>query len=154
MDLIQIQMDVHRRVAEIETANPQWPCRKGCDDCCRSLASQPRVTQEEWQRISAVLPETGEVRQRIRESVNATRPVVCPLLDTGSGSCTVYEVRPIACRAYGFYAERQYVLGCSRIEEIGEDSPGIIWGNQSALEARLSSLGESDTFAAWQAREE
>jgi Fe-S-cluster containining protein len=154
MNLMQIQLEVHRRVTEIEAANPHWPCRKGCDDCCRSLAAPPRVTQEEWRRISASIPESDPRRKRIRESANATRPVVCPLLDTGSGSCTVYEMRPIACRAYGFYAERQFVLGCSRIEALAEGTPDIVWGNQTALDARLSSLGESATFAEWQAREE
>jgi Fe-S-cluster containining protein len=144
--LYQIEEAVHVRVQAIVKSNPDWPCRKGCDDCCRSLASLPRVTPPEWERIAAAVealpPDTAAlVRGRIRDASQGSRPFTCPMLDTGSGSCLIYEARPIACRAYGFYAEREYVLGCNRIEAIGHESRDVVWGNHAALEEDLRSLG-------------
>lgn len=144
--LYQIQESVRLRVEAIASASAGWPCAKGCDECCRRLAAVPRVTQQEWVLIVAALdplpPAVADAaRRRIADSVFATRPVICPLLDTTSGTCLVYEARPVACRAYGFYAEREYVLGCSRIESIADQRPDVIWGNHAALEEETGLLG-------------
>jgi len=154
MDLHQIQHAVHVRTDEIAAAHGDWPCRKGCDDCCRSLAGAPRVTREEWDRIAAALdalpPDTAaSIRNRIHDSGAASRPVVCPLLDTASGACLIYDARPIACRAYGFFAERQYVLGCHRIEAIAAERSDVVWGNHTALDDRLSALGPAKPLSEW-----
>jgi Fe-S-cluster containining protein len=112
------------------------------------------VTEKEWRPIGdAIEGLPGEVaeemRKRIRESKATPRPVVCPLLDSVSGTCLVYEARPLACRAYGFYAERQYVLGCSRIESIARESSEVVWGNHVALEERVAELGPAAELAVW-----
>jgi len=155
--LHQIQTAVQLRAEEIASAHGDWPCRKGCDDCCRHLAAVPRVAGPEWDLIAAaleVLP--GNVadlaRQRIKDSESATRPVICPLLDREAGTCLVYDSRPVVCRAYGFYAERQYVLGCSRIESVGQEAPDVVWGNHAAVEEELRSLGPAAEFWQWLAR--
>ena len=157
--LFQIQEAVRLRTEEISSNQAAWPCHKGCDDCCRQLASVPRVTQEEWQSIAAALdalpgPTAELVRNRIRDSATASRPVTCPLLDRASGTCLVYHARPVACRAYGFYAERQYVLGCSRIESIAHALPNVVWGNHAALEEDLRGLGADATLSEWLALED
>lgn len=149
-----IRDEIQIRVEEITSAHGAWPCRKGCDDCCRQLASAPIVTRGEWERIAAHLeglePGTADpIRERIRKSATASRPVVCPMLDEHSGTCLVYEARPIACRSYGFYVERESVLGCHRIESIAQQSSGIIWGNGVALEHKLQSLGTSAELHQW-----
>jgi Fe-S-cluster containining protein len=149
-----IQQHVQRRAEEIASENPDWPCRKGCDECCRRLASVPLVTREEWQAIASILEllpaETAElIRKRIRDSAHLSRPVVCPMLDTDSGTCLVYEARPVACRAYGFYMERGDVLGCSRIETIAQQAPDVVWGNHVALEERLRTLGNAAELYHW-----
>ena len=150
--LYQIQETVRLRAAEIADAHADWPCRKGCDDCCRHLASPPRVTREEWELIAPALdalapPVSDNARRRIRDS--HSRPSICPLLDPDSGSCLIYEARPVACRAYGFYAEREYVLGCHHIESIGAERPDIVWGNHAALEERLNALGAAAELSGW-----
>ena len=152
--LLEIQDTVHQRTAEITSSRKDWPCRKGCDDCCRNLAAVPRVTAEEWRLIAAelvALPSeiADAARRRIQDSVAAVRPIVCPLLDTASGTCLVYQARPIACRAYGFYAERKFVLGCHRIESLAQQSPDVVWGNHAALEEQLRSIGPDRSFAEW-----
>lgn len=154
MTLYQIQETVRLRAEEITSVHTDWPCRKGCDECCRRLASVPRVSAEEWRLIAAALDAlpaatAGLVLRRIQESASAARPVICPLLDTDSGTCLVYEARPIACRAYGFYAARECVLGCSRIETAGVRSPDVVWGNHESLEESLDLLGPAATLSEW-----
>ena len=153
--LYQIREDVGLRASEIVSTRPDWPCRKGCDECCRRLAVVPMVSREEWEAISATLDALPEdigkrLRQRIRESAGDSRPVTCPLLDLDSGACLIYDARPVACRGYGFYAEGRYVLGCSRIESIGQQSPDVVWGNHAALQAQLDALGPAMTLPEWQ----
>ena len=75
--------------------------------------------------------------------------MICPLLDAESGTCLVYEARPIACRAYGFYAERGDVLGCSQIESLSRESPDVVWGNHAALADRMRNPGPAKELSAW-----
>jgi Fe-S-cluster containining protein len=152
--LHQIQNEVALRAEAITLAHGAWPCQKGCDDCCRSLASEPRVTESEWKLIDRAIAEmptdtASEVRQRIRDGARRERPVVCPMLDTKSGACLIYAARPIACRTYGFYAERSEVLGCHRIESLAKQSPEVIWGNHTAVESDLRKLGTAKELSVW-----
>jgi len=149
-----LQEQIRIRVEQITSEHESWPCRKGCDDCCRRLASVPIVTREEWQAIASHLellePETADaIRERIRNSATASHPVICPMLDLDSGTCLVYESRPIACRSYGFYVERESVLGCHRIKLIAEDASDVIWGNSIALEDKLKPLGPVAEIYRW-----
>ena len=152
--LHEIQNTVAQRVSEIASAYGDWPCRKGCDHCCRRLASVPVVTAAEWDLIAEGLGElpsdvADQARQRIRESAGLSRPVICPLLDVDSGTCLVYHARPVACRTYGFYAEREAVLGCGQIEAIARSSPDVIWGNQSGVDRELQALGDTAELFVW-----
>ena len=74
---------------------------------------------------------------------------MCPLLDSDSGACLVYDARPVACRAYGFYAERGLVLGCARIEAIARAEPDVMWGSWAAVERSMDELGEARDLADW-----
>lgn len=151
--LYAIREAVSLRAEEI-ASGAEWPCRKGCDECCRKLAVAPRISRAEWESLAAaldVLPsEVAEAaRGRIRESAGAALPMVCPLLDRESGACLVYEGRPVACRAYGFYAARDGVYGCGQIEAIAETGPAVVWGNHAALEEQLTALGEVREIPEW-----
>jgi Fe-S-cluster containining protein len=152
--LVSIQEAVGARVAGILEARGEWPCRKGCDDCCRRLASVPLVSGVEWSAIEkaiealpGLIAET--VRQRVQESAAGVRPFTCPLLDREAGACLVYEARPVQCRTYGFYAERDKVLGCERIEAVACEDPGVVWGNHRAVEAGLAELGPARPLHEW-----
>jgi uncharacterized protein len=146
--LVHIQAAVQARADEITAAHPEWPCRKGCDDCCRSLAAAPQVSAVEWDAIRAAIDALpGDVAEAVGDRIRARDSKVCPLLDTESRACLVYAARPIACRTYGFYAERESVLGCERIAAIASDQCDVVWGNHAAL--GFESLGEAAELFVW-----
>ncbi|MBL8741617.1 MAG: YkgJ family cysteine cluster protein [Myxococcales bacterium] len=135
-------------------AKPDWPCRAGCDDCCRSLAAVPVVSPPEWERlrdaVRALTPsERAEVARAFdeRRARGEARPIVCPLLGE-RGLCRVYGARPLACRSYGFYADHEGVLGCGRIHTRADDAE-VLWGNHEALLRSAASLGDARSLLAW-----
>lgn len=159
--LFRLHADIDARVEHIRRDRPDWPCAKGCDACCRRLAAEPRLTAAEWlllQEGLAALPP-----QRLDEIAGnmaalagqRARPVVCPLLDQASGACPVYAQRPVACRSYGFYVQRDLGLYCHDIEsQVAAGAlADVVWGNHDAIDRRLAGLGETraltDWFALW-----
>jgi Fe-S-cluster containining protein len=139
---------VERRCAATLAAHAGWPCHKGCDLCCRRLARIPELTAAEMELLAHALKRLSPAEQhsamaRTEALQFASPPYTCPFLDPITGSCLVYQARPVACRTYGFYADREAGLCCPEIQsrvERGECS-GVVWGNQEAIEARLDSLG-------------
>lgn len=135
----------------------EWPCRAGCDDCCRSLAEPPRIREAEWSLlrdgIESLHPAArAEVEASLDALVRGEEQRICPLLDRESGRCRVYEARPIACRAYGFYAARDGGRWCARIEEgvASGAHDGVVFGNHDALEAESArALGEARSLVEW-----
>jgi Fe-S-cluster containining protein len=130
---------IDKRVAAIRAERPDWPCAKGCDHCCRSLPHLPTITKAEWDRLAL----NEEQRTRVLAASTAA-PVTCPLLGP-DGACTVYDRRPIACRTYGYYVERDAGLHCGQIDP---DWP-VTWGNGEAINADLRALGEARSLAEW-----
>jgi len=150
--------EIAARCEQTAQAHPFWPCRAGCDHCCRSLADIPRMTEPEWRRLSDALTrlpphERTDAMQRIEPLRDATqRPFMCPFLDGERGTCRVYEARPLACRTYGFYAEGQHGKHCSRVSDAlaEHDSSEVVWGNESALFARAEmEFGPTRTLLEW-----
>ena len=162
--LFQLHGDIDARVHAIRADRPDWPCAKGCDSCCRRLAAEPALTAAEWALLRAALAalpaqRLGEIRQKMLALAAAqpSFPVVCPLLDPASGACPVYVARPVACRTYGFYVQRELGLYCREIELQVADGAlaDVVWGNHDVVDQRLAGLGEvralSEWFARWEA---
>jgi Fe-S-cluster containining protein len=156
-ELRVLQSEIDSRVQHIRSSVNSWPCAKGCDSCCRSLAALPQATEMEWRLIDSLLTSfPAEQRELIELRVHQLteqqgRPIVCPFLDPSSGACLVYERRPLACRTYGFYVERDGGLFCSIIQEqldCGMYSE-VVWGNHAAIEHRSSQLGPSIDVLTW-----
>lgn len=155
--LSRLHATIDARVIAIREAHPDWPCGKGCDTCCKRLADLPRLTAAEWALLKEGLSALGEATLReIRTALEglartAEPPLACPLLDPTSGECRVYAHRPVACRSYGFYVQRDKGLHCdalaARVE--GGTLPDVVWGNHDGVERELASLGEVRTLAAW-----
>jgi uncharacterized protein len=136
--LLAIYDDIDRRAKATHEADPSWPCRRGCDDCCRSLAEPMRITRAEWELLRGAIPASAATDD----------PRVCPFLDREQGACRVYAHRPAACRTYGYYVERDNVLGCAQILERA-DAP-IVWGNEDGVRQALATLsGDALPLAEW-----
>ena len=134
---------IDERCRSIAETHEPWPCTKGCDLCCRSLPHLPTITRAEWERLVPAL--TDVQKARLLEPVGPA-PVTCPLLE--NGVCSVYDVRPISCRTYGFYAERDAGLHCAIVTEHTKDRD-VIWGNGEAIAADLRRDGPERSLADW-----
>jgi len=153
----QLHADIESRVTAIRDNHPDWLCRQGCDNCCRRLAEIPILTAEEWDLLReglAALPV--ERLQAIGRQITAlaeqtSRPIVCPMLDQAAGACLVYVHRPIACRTYGFYVQRDLGVYCKDIESrvAAGDWAEVVWGNHDAIDHRLGGLGETRDLTEW-----
>ncbi len=156
-DLTRLHSTIDARVQSIRDSVAEWPCAKGCDGCCHRLAEIPTLTEAEWEVLReglATLPpeQLGRIRREMEMlERQPSRPVVCPLLDRSSGACPVYAQRPVACRTYGFYVQRNRGLYCREIEirESGGSLAGVVWGNHDAIDACLSGLGEARPLTGW-----
>ena len=161
--LSQLHLAIDARVQNIRENHPDWLCGKGCDQCCRRLAEVPQLTAAEWALLQEGLAMlTPENRQQISEKMSAlagqsARPITCPLLDQSTGACPVYAQRPVACRSYGFYVQRDLGLYCREIEaQVAAGAlADVVWGNHDAIDQQLTGQGESraltEWFALWQA---
>lgn len=129
----------------------------GCDRCCRQLADVPRLTAAEWawlrEGLAALAPaQLRDIAQRlVALAAQPGHPIVCPLLDQTKGACQVYAHRPVVCRTYGFYAQRGQEFCCREIvaQLADGNSPGVVWGNQDAIDCRLRSLGDTRELTEW-----
>ena len=133
-----------------------WVCnatRCAPFDCRFSCAN--KFAHPTWLREGlAALPaeRLAEISRDITALAGQTsRPVVCPLLDQASGACPVYAHRPVACRTYGFYAQRDKGLYCGDIEaRVAEGKlADVIWGNHDAIDQQLAGLGEKRLLTEW-----
>ena len=73
------------------------------------------------------------------------------MLDQTEGACPVYAQRPVACRTYGFYVQRELGLYCGDIEArvAGGELGGVVWGNHDAVDQALGALGEVRPLTEW-----
>ena len=159
--LNQLHDDIAARVKTISDNNVDWLCRLGCDGCCKRLAEIPRLTLEEWEWLKIGLTALPQDQfQDIERGIatlaqQSTRPITCPMLDQVQGACRVYEHRPVACRTYGFYVQRELGVYCKDIEaRVAEGAwSEVVWGNHDTIDRRLSHLGEirdlTEWFAIW-----
>jgi Fe-S-cluster containining protein len=74
-----------------------------------------------------------------------------PLRPIVGGTCRVYLHRPVACRTYGFYVQRDKGLYCNDIEaQVASGAlSDVVWGNQDAIDQRLKCTGETRELTLW-----
>jgi len=68
-----------------------------------------------------------------------------------NSECLVYAQRPVACRTYGFYVQRDLVLYCKEIESCVTDGAlaEVVWGNHDIIDHQLRDLGEPRDLTEW-----
>jgi Fe-S-cluster containining protein len=155
--LCQLHEDIDARVQAIRGSRPDWLCCKECDNCCRRLADVPQLSGAEWALLREGLEMLPRERlQTISQDISnlagsKSRPIVCPLLDQPTGACMVYAQRPVACRTYGFYVQRELGLYCQDIESRVADGTlaDVVWGSHDSIDHRLGGLGETLTLTKW-----
>ena len=155
--LSRLHSQIDARVRAIRASRPDWLCAKGCDGCCRRLAEIPQLRAAEWALLRAALTALPTQHlDRIGDDLAALsrqkdRPLTCPLLDALSGACPVYAARPLACRSYGFYVQRDRGLYCTQIEsQVAAGAlNNVVWGNHDAIDRQLADLGESRPLSEW-----
>ncbi len=159
--LLRLHADIDARVGAIRESHPDWQCARGCASCCRQLADIPRLSAAEWRLLEqglATLPlqRLAAIRRKVAALAHApSGPLVCPMLDEMEGACPVYAQRPVACRTYGFYVQRELGLYCADIEArvAGGALADVVWGNHDAVERALGALGERRPLTEWFERE-
>ncbi len=139
--LTVLQTEVGARIAQMQRSHGPWPCAAGCDACCRRLGALPQLTKAEfvplWRAIEAMPDAAAVVAAIASAEPNAQGHWTCPLLDAERGQCRVYDVRPIACRTYGFYAGREGDYWCEQVTgHLGARRDTLVAGNQAAIDRR------------------
>jgi Fe-S-cluster containining protein len=134
-DVREIYVDLSRR-----------PIERNCvrvKECChfRLTGRTPYLTKGEALVAAKALRATG--RTQLPESATGT----CPMLDSISGNCLVYESRPFGCRTHfcaaagGPYARREVIDLIRRLEAIdanvGGSGPRLL---QNAITDALNEL--------------
>lgn len=106
-ELIQI---VDAALAEAAAKCGAWlVCRPGCWDCCRGPFE---ISQPDALRLQNGLAELerrdSDRAARLRKRARAALPLAgtdhdepCPALDPVTGTCELYESRPLTCRLFG-----------------------------------------------------
>lgn len=157
-----LHAEIEARVQAIRTDHLEWRCAKGCAGCCRRLAAVPQLTAAEWDLLqhglAGLTPERlAEVRRNIDALSGAQLPpVTCPLLDRSTNACLLYAQRPVACRTYGFYVQRELGLYCTDIESsvARGELADVVWGNHDRIDHLLAAIGEAHSLTEWFARQE
>ena len=76
---------------------PTFQCKEGCTDCCGPV----ELSRLEYTRCIQASGRTAEdVKQQMQNNLKQGI-YSCPLLNTETKRCTVYEVRPAICRLFG-----------------------------------------------------
>ena len=86
----------------------QGACHVGCSWCCRGLEVEVRLAEaarlayraRRDPRLEVRVRETAKRVARLDAAGRLKAGVPCAFLDEASGACSVYEDRPLACRAY------------------------------------------------------
>jgi len=76
---------------------PAFQCKEGCCDCCGPV----QLSRLEYARCIQISGRAAnDVRQQMQNNLRQGI-YACPLLDTETRKCSVYEVRPAICRLFG-----------------------------------------------------
>lgn len=125
-------------------------CGAGCFYCCYAPVTTTRPeAQTLAEHLLETLPEPellsllGQLRDHARAIVGLgvterfAKNLPCPLLDSRSGRCSVYEARPIRCRGANSLSARQCESGC-RGQSVNVDVNALLFDTYVAASDGLA----------------
>lgn len=137
----------NRMMALIEEAAalvaPLTPCKAGCSHCCKMAVT---ISNHEAQIIADHLKieHNNPPMNMDRDSmVDRYMGAPCPFLK--KGVCSIYEVRPLACRTH--FNLSAYPQVCDVIEYPGNDVPNLDWRTVWGAAAFIHCEAEDPVFA-------
>jgi len=105
---------------------PQTGCQ--CEQpgvCCAFLPEMTWMEALQWTALIQQMPAAARamILQKFLEFylTNPLRPAGCPFLE--DGACTIYELRPFACRAYGLWSPK---FGKIRTQKSRQDRKALL----------------------------
>jgi Fe-S-cluster containining protein len=119
----------------------QMACRQGCSYCCHQdvwvtildlyLLCREIHKQGRAEAVAAACEAIEDLRSKERFSLAQDQPIhmdaaPCPLLDTATGSCSVYASRPAICRSF-------HSVSLASCKAWFQDSTQVVWQNGSLL---------------------
>lgn len=118
----------------VKTVTPNSACRNGCSHCCNMGVS---VHLFEARAISKATGRRydGKAAPVSGENISKYSGVPCPFLD--AGRCTIYEVRPLACRTYFNMSDTVEI--CDIVSQPGQSVPTL--NTKTFMEMSAVSLG-------------
>lgn len=85
------------KIDELLSGLPTFKCKEGCFDCCGPIT----ISRLEYMRCIQASGRTAkDVKQQMQNNLKQGN-YACPLVNTETGQCTVYAVRPAICRLFG-----------------------------------------------------
>ncbi len=128
--LTQQALEARSRAATDATeATPQIACRSGCSWCCylHVPMSQPevqvilrylqhRMSASERERLQQRIEATAQRLQTVKSSDRLGRRVPCAFLNLQDNRCSIYPVRPAACRDH----HSTVVIACENSFKAGQ----------------------------------
>ena len=85
------------RIDALLSELPTFKCKEGCADCCGPV----ELSRLEYMRCLKVSGRSAEDVKRQMQNNLKQGVYSCPLLDTKTNRCTVYDVRPAVCHLFG-----------------------------------------------------
>ncbi len=111
------------RDAIIDRVSPYAACKSGCHHCCMMAVT---ISSHEAKKIGehiGIKPKYVPMTMDRDQMVQAYMGVPCPFLK--QKKCSIYEVRPSACRTH--FNMSAYPQVCDVVEFPGRDVPNINW---------------------------
>lgn len=105
--LYKIQEEISRK--GIESNGIKVECKKGCNHCCHYRAL---ITEQEALLIEEYSGVKKKNPKRARDLF--VKPDPCPFLK--NGGCSIYPVRPLACRGFFVFKPAPHYTACSDID--------------------------------------
>lgn len=115
-----------RAIDDLLSGVPSFACVEGCADCCGVV----HMTPVEWFRIKQ---RTG------LKALKFTKSLSCPLLDSKTKKCSVYDIRPAICRVFGASDHHRLVCphGRTPAKKLTVNETDVLMG-------RVESIGGKD----------